>query len=166
MIGSLPNGTGVEIRGLGADDGGALLEFHARLSPATLYYRYLFQHGPLTEQEVDWFTHVDQHDRVALAAVIDGDLVGVARFDREPGTASAELACVVEDRWQGEGIGSLLLDQLVARANDEGITHLTGEISVTNPRMLGLMRRLGHGYQQDCDSGVVSARVALDAVPA
>ena len=156
----------VQVRELCATDGAALQAFHARLSPATVYYRYLFQHGPLTEAEVDWFTHVDQHARVALAAIVAGDLVGVVRYDREPGTTRAELACVVEDRWQGLGVGSLLLDALVARARAEGITHLTAEISAANGRMLALMRRLGHDYQQDMAVGVVDATVAITLVPA
>jgi GNAT superfamily N-acetyltransferase len=59
---------------------------------------------------------------VALASCVDG-----------------ELAVLVEDAWQGCGLGTRLLEELVARA---GRSRLTADVAYGNPRMLRLLRRL------------------------
>jgi GNAT superfamily N-acetyltransferase len=55
----------------------------------------------------------------------------------------AELAITVLDRWQGRGLGRVLLDAVADRARDEGITCLTAEVLSENRPMLGLLRRAG-----------------------
>jgi GNAT superfamily N-acetyltransferase len=154
------------IRPLGPDDMERLRAFHSRLSPDTVYSRFFYLHEELSDAEVVRFTHVDQRDRVALAATLGDDLVGVARFDRIPGTSSAELACVVEDRWQDHGIGTRLMALLVDRARAEGITHLVGEILATNGRMLALVHHAGIQYDDQRDGGYVTTDLTLAPSPA
>ena len=106
---------------------------------------------------------MDHHDHEALVAVApgSGQLVGVARFLRNPEEPDqAEAALTVIDSWQQRGLGTALLRELAQRAADEGIRHFTAEILAENRPMLTLARRLGPA-ETTFDGTTVSARIDL-----
>jgi RimJ/RimL family protein N-acetyltransferase len=158
----LRDGTAVIVRPMRDDDGDRLVAFHARLSPDSQRLRFFTPHPRLSSQEVDWFTHVDGHERVALVAEHGGDIVAVARFDRLPHSVVAEVAFVVCDDHQGRGLGTLLLDRLATRAREEGITHLVAETLPENARMLRVLRNFTPAATSRMSDGVVHVTVPLD----
>jgi len=84
----LESGTTLLLRPIRAQDEGKLLRFHGHLSPESIYTRYFSFHPELSPVEVEHLTHVDYIDRLALV-IEDGDeLVGVARYERYPGTST------------------------------------------------------------------------------
>jgi GNAT superfamily N-acetyltransferase len=94
---------------------------------------------------------VDHHDHEALVAIdpVTGNGVGVARFVRVS-DGVAECAVVVADDWQGRGLATELLDQLVERAQEEGVERFTAIVLAENAEALRLLERLGdtvrHSY--------------------
>jgi len=123
----LRDGSTVVIAPMAEDHAEGLVRFHRRLSPDTVYRRFFTFHPELTPGEVEWFTHVDHQRREAFVALADGDIVAVARFDRGPDPATAEVAFVVADEWQCRGLGTLLFDHLAGRAWALGVRTLTAE---------------------------------------
>jgi GNAT superfamily N-acetyltransferase len=113
--------------------------------------------------EVDRFVHVDHHDREALVAISDDDIVAVARFDRLPGTTGAEVAFVVADAWQGLGLGTRMYAALADRARREGIQQLIAETLGDNRRMLAVFHHTGRVVRTSMDAGVI--RLVLDVEP-
>jgi L-amino acid N-acyltransferase YncA len=70
-------------------------------------------------------------------------VVGVARYDRSPADpAVAEFAILVEDAWQGVGLGRQLLGELVRLAALRGVRTLTATVQPDNAAVIGLIRRL------------------------
>ncbi|MGY1710494.1 GNAT family N-acetyltransferase [Geodermatophilus sp. SYSU D00758] len=130
-----------------------------RLSPDTVYRRF---HAPLRCLPAGWLhrlVHVDHDRREALVAVVGGEVVGVARYDRSPADpATADLAVVVEDAWQGVGVGRQLLAELTDLAARRGIATLTASIQADNERALGLARRLLPAASLTPDDGVQALR--------
>jgi GNAT superfamily N-acetyltransferase len=79
---------------------------------------------PGTEKEIDYFLNVDFVSHVALVAVLDeggrSAIVGGGRYIvLQPGTA--EVAFVVIDQRQGQGIGGALMKHLPAIARQAGL---------------------------------------------
>ncbi len=70
----------------------------------------------------------------ALVACVDGETVGIARYDRAADSQEAELGIIIEDRWQSRGLGRLLARQLASIAMCQGIPAF-------NARVLGENRR-------------------------
>src|SRR5690242_16218861 len=103
----LTDGGTAHVRPIVPQDAPLLEEFHSRLSERTIYYRFFSAKRKLSEQEVRRFTQVDYDDRVALVAMIGGQLVGVARYDRHNDTDGG-VAFVVVDALQRRRIGSVL----------------------------------------------------------
>jgi RimJ/RimL family protein N-acetyltransferase len=161
----LRDGTPVALRPMRDDDGERLLRFHHSLSAETQYLRFFGAHPSLSEREVEWFTHVDHRHREAIVAELDGDLLGVARLDRLPaGTGvgrEAEVAFVVADRAQGQGLGHQLLAALVIRARQLGLACLVADTLPHNRKMLAVFRRSGLPTTRRFEDGVVRVTMAL-----
>src|SRR4029077_15901841 len=96
-------------------DGELLRRLFYRLSPETVYRRF---HSPIVRPEQarpDRLLDLDHHDREAVVALDGGEIVGVARYFRQPGADTAEVAVVVADAWQGQGLATRLLGLLDER---------------------------------------------------
>jgi RimJ/RimL family protein N-acetyltransferase len=149
------------LRPIRSDDALALIDFHRDLSPQSVYRRFFSVHPRLSPAEVERFTCVDAVDRLALVAEDDGRLIAVGRYDREPGTPEAEVAFVVADRFQHQGIAPLLLDALAAAAWPRGIRTFTAIVLPENRDMLDVFRHSGFVVETVLDDGVVTVRLAL-----
>src|SRR5664279_3624769 len=117
-------------------DAEGLVVFHAGLSPRSVYRRYFFSHPKLSPMEIDRFTRVDYRDRLALVVEDHGNLIGVARYERQVGTTAAEVAFVVGDAFQHHGIGTVLLTRLAEAAWTTGIRSFEAETLSENRAML------------------------------
>ena len=115
-----------------ADTGRLLAMFH-RLSAETIYRRFFTLLPSPPPAALRRLVTVDHHDREALVAVHDTDIVAVARWDRiAAGSPEAEIAVVVEDAWQHRGLGHFLMRRLVTEAAQHGITFLTASVLTDN----------------------------------
>jgi GNAT superfamily N-acetyltransferase len=159
----LSDGVPVSIRPIRPDDGTALAAFHDGLSEETVYRRFFSFKPHLTDGDVDRFVHVDYRDRMAFVAVLGGRLIGVARYERLPGTEDAEVAFVVADAHQGRGLGTLFLQHLAAAARDCGITGFIAETLAVNRGMLAVFRAAGFREETSREREVVT--VLLDIRP-
>jgi L-amino acid N-acyltransferase YncA len=54
-----------------------------------------------------------------------------------------EVAVTVDDAWQGRGLGTLLLQRILARARDEGHVTVRAEVLSENTRSRAMLRRAG-----------------------
>jgi GNAT superfamily N-acetyltransferase len=145
----------VATRPVRADDDVRLERMWPRMSPDTVYRRF---HSPvrgLPRATVRHLVEVDHDLREAVVAEVGAEVVGVARYDRSPADpAGAEFAVVVEDAWQGVGVGRQLLVELTALAARRGVERLTATVQLDNDRMVWLIRRLLPGSRLVRDSGV------------
>ena len=151
------------VRAIRPDDAPGLAEAFEQLSETSRYRRFFMVKPRLSERSLAFFTDVDHHDHEALVAVApgSGQLVGVARFIRNPAEPDqADVAVTVIDSWQQRGLGTALLRELAQRASEEGIRHFTAEILAENRPMLTLARRLGPA-ETASHGTTVSARIDL-----
>src|SRR5687767_4963675 len=80
-----------------------------RLSPDTVLRRFHAPVRQLPDESVRRLVTVDHDLREAMVAVVGGEVVGVARYDRpQADPSTAEIVVVVEDGWQGVGLGRQL----------------------------------------------------------
>lgn len=124
-------------------------EGYEHLSLETRNHRFLASVPHLTDEMLDHLVdEVDQIDHVALALfVLDEDNVGepagVARMIRYPDRPSAaDLAVTVIDKWQGRGVATALLGELM-RVRPKGVTRIITTVARDNPASLAMLRRLG-----------------------
>jgi GNAT superfamily N-acetyltransferase len=157
----LRDGTIVLIRPIEAGDAPGLVAFHETLSFETIRRRFFGAHPHLSEAEAQRFATVDHHDREALVAELDGELIAVGRYERRPGDATAEVAFVVTDAWQGRGLAPILLQGLAARARIVGITRFVAETLSENRAMLSVFSHSGLPTTTTTSRGVVDVSMKL-----
>jgi len=160
----------VATRPVRPEDRTLLYRMWPRLSRDTVYRRFHAPVRTLPDDAVRHLVTVDHDLREAVVAVVGGEVVGVARYDRSPlDPSSAEFAILVEDAWQGVGLGRQLLLELIALAGRRGIATLTATVQRDNDRVIGLIRQLlpGSVFRDDDDVlAVESPLPAPDRVPA
>ncbi|MGH8871390.1 MAG: GNAT family N-acetyltransferase [Acidimicrobiia bacterium] len=152
---ALRDGGGARIRPIKHDDGPLLVEFFERLGPESRYFRFFRIKKTLEPKEVEFFTHVDYSDRMALIAVLDRRMIGLASYDRERGDpGTAEVAFAVADEHQGRGIGTQLLQLLTTHARSHGVERFEAFVLPENRQMMRLFRNSGYELTRTIDEGV------------
>src|ERR671918_626223 len=68
------------IRPMRAEDRELLVEFYARVSDQSKYYRFFSPMPELSEKDLTRFTRVDHRDRVALILLVAGQMIAVGRY--------------------------------------------------------------------------------------
>ena len=152
----------VATRPIRPDDRARFCRLWPRLSAETVYRRF---HAPvhrLPDETVRYLVTVDHDLREAVVAEMGDEVIGVARYDRlraDPSTA--EIAVVVEDAWQGMGLGRQLVLEIAGLAARRGVRTLIGIVQADNDRMLSLIRQLFPGSTFELDEGIVEVRSRL-----
>jgi len=164
VLEQLRNGQAIEIRALRPDDRDALLAAADRTSDRSLYRRFFGVRREFSDEEVASFVEVDFTDEVALIAVSRASgrevIAGGGRYIIvHPGTA--ELAFIVVDEFQGQGIASTLLRHLTALARAAGVGQFVAEVLPDNTAMLKVFERSGLTEQRTRDGGVVHVTLQL-----
>src|SRR5258708_6694317 len=117
-----------------------------RASTQSLQRRFFAPKKGFSEQEIAFFMNIDFENHVALIAQIDEDgrpaIAGGGRYIVvRPG--QAEIAFVVVDAYQGQGIGTMLMRHLAILAHDAGLKELIAEVLPENTAMLKVFRKFG-----------------------
>ena len=145
---ALRDGTRLALRCIEPDDKQRLRDGVKHYSPQTLYRRFFAPVTELSPEQLKFLTEVDQVDHVAWI-VVDEDHpefpgIGVARWVRlTDAPAIAETALIVQDAYQGRGIGTLLFAVLNETACAGGVTTLRSLVLGENNRFIATL--VGYG---------------------
>lgn len=149
----------VRIRPIRPDDEPLLVALFQRLSPRSVYRRFLSPRSSLPAAWYHAFANVDYARRFALVAERDApagvELVGVARYEPTDAPDTAEIAIVVDDAWQGRGLGRDLLERLLDEGEARGIRRFRADVLGENRPMLALLAQATHIESQRLSSGVI-----------
>jgi acyl-CoA synthetase (NDP forming)/GNAT superfamily N-acetyltransferase len=158
----------VHLRPILPSDADALVALHDRLSARTRYLRYFGPHPHLSPREIEHFTVVDHHARVAFIALLGDEIIAVGRYEgmSAAGAAGAggpaEIAFVVRDDHQGRGLGSILLEHLTAAARERGVRRFEAEVLAENSQMVRVFRDAGYQVSRAFEEGVVHLEFDVD----
>jgi len=137
----------VTVRPILPQDAELLQSFFRNLSDGSRWNRFHRALHELPLNLLNQFTNVDYDTHLALLAEVFADgrevILGESRYVRGEDPTCAEFAITVDDRWQGKGLGRLLLGLLEGRATAEGIEMLLGRTFPGNIAMQALARKAG-----------------------
>lgn len=145
------------------EDADALRRMFFRLSPETVYRRFFRPVREPSARDLEYLAGVDHDRREALVAEVDGEIVGVARYDHAAGRPGneAEIAVVVEDAWQHHGLGQRLMRRLALLAAERGIDTFTADVLAGNRAAVHLLRTLSPEADVHLDAGELVVRAPL-----
>lgn len=158
------DGRKLQLRLIQAADADRLVDFFYLLSPESRWRRFHIATEHLDQATVqaraegfatvdNWqqggavvALYCDQRSDHEVAGDASGQIVGVARLartDTQGSGLAAEIAFVVRDDFQQQGVGHALLQQLVRLARQMEITHLHADIQADNAPALRILKKLG-----------------------
>ena len=157
MFFELDGGARVLIRPIEPGDKDRLVTGLSRLSDESIRKRFLAAKPRFSRSELRYLTEVDGVNHIALVAVLaddPGQLVAVARCVRLPDRpATAEMAIVVGDPWQGQGLGRELAQRLADAARAAGIRRFAATMLGDNEAARRLMRTFSRRLEEGRVSG-------------
>jgi acetate---CoA ligase (ADP-forming) len=164
----LRDGSTVHVRPVRAEDAAAVQVFFKGLSPKSIALRF-FSSFPDLDRAVRWATQVDDQHRYGLIATssADGRVVAHAGWEREPDHPErAEVAFAIADAMQHNGLGTILLGQLIQAADQVGVAVLSAEVLHQNHRMLHVFRDGGFPLTIRTIPGVILVELSTSRSPA
>lgn len=146
-------GAALCIRPLRPDDREREVAFVNALSERSRYFRLFTPLRFLPRHLIDQLMDIDYRQRMAFVATTQQNgveqFVGVARYGETDQPGVAELGVSVADAWQRCGVASLLIQQLICYAREQGVHQLTGQVMPDNQAMVALARRLAFTVSYD-----------------
>ncbi|WP_420645015.1 GNAT family N-acetyltransferase [Candidatus Leptofilum sp.] len=146
------------------EDVDLIMAMHERLSDASLHKRYHRPWRP-SRDNMAWVCKLHGENGRLLVAELPGSnpqIVGMAYYVAAD-AQTAEAAFLVEDRFQGQGLGKQLVQALVRQAVAQGICFFDAYVLTSNRSMLHLLQRTGKLVYQKLDMGTYEMRVRLAA---
>ncbi|MFG3321327.1 GNAT family N-acetyltransferase [Streptomyces sp. NPDC048171] len=129
---------------------------HRRCSPQTLWSRY---HRAMADPRTYVPTLLSRPGSVHLAALsVTGRIVAVGHL--MPDNTAVEAALLVEDSWQGRGLGTRLLQHLGEHARAGDWTTVYGLFLAGDERIDAMLRHAPVPVQRRGEGGAVTASVS------
>jgi succinyl-CoA synthetase alpha subunit len=153
----------VHIRPVTAEDGDGIRALHGRASDRSIYLRFFTVSRATAESYVAKLTRPSGPAHHALAACVHGEIAGVASFERLDDD-QAEIALIVADDCQHEGIGMLLLEHLASAARRAGVRRFVADVLTENRVMTALLRDVGFVMDSVTEQDTTRVVLTLDPV--
>jgi len=155
---TLSDGRPVTIRPIRPEDEPLIVAFHQTLSEESIYFRYFHLiklQARIAHERLTRICFIDYDREMALVAEYQNpetgerSILGVARLSRLHGLNEAEFGMLINDQYQGQGLGTELLRSLVAVAKAEALTQISADILPENGAMQRLCQKLEFTLQRD-----------------
>jgi RimJ/RimL family protein N-acetyltransferase len=156
----LTDGAEVVLRAATAADAPLVAALHARCSPHTRAMRSLSTRPVLTAAVLQQLIGADGSTSVLAMTTDGGAAVGLANLVGT-GSGTAEVALLVEDLWQGRGVGTALARNLVELARIDQLTEFTAVSQAGNGALTRVLRRAGLRPRGRLEGGALCVRAAL-----
>ncbi|MEZ5446898.1 MAG: GNAT family N-acetyltransferase [Gammaproteobacteria bacterium] len=164
---TLRDGRHIILRAIRPDDAVALRSAFERLSGEARLTRFMAPMKQLPVEMLERAVNPSPGEEVALVAVSADDggtntIVAGGRYIADARNETAEFAVTVANEWQGLGLATALLKELIRRGRAQGLRFIEGYVLARNRPMLECARRLGFEVVTDAgDPGTLRVRLQL-----
>ena len=166
----MKNGQTVTMRPIRAEDEPLMVKFHEGLSDRSVYMRY-FQRVKLSTRtahhRLSRVCFLDYDREFALLAEVrnphsdDRRIVAVATLVKSPQKSEGEVAVLITDDCQRQGLGKELIRRLIGFAQDEGLRRVVASTMLDNLGMSAVFEKLGFQLSTDFEEQLVNATLSL-----
>lgn len=145
----LKDNTIVQLRPIHPSDGDHAQDFKEKLSPESIYDRFLGYAPKMSPAIIEYMTVIDYKKHMAVIAEtrIDDqkEIIGVGRIAKD-GKNEAEFSIIIADAWHGNGLGSIMTDYMLCIAKDLGYQKIYSLVFTRNQRMLEILKHDGFSF--------------------
>lgn len=161
---TLNDGTKATLRPIRPEDEPLMEKMLDYISTSSLYYRFFGFVPKVTHEWMSRFTHIDYDREIAIVAMIENEegeeeMTAVVRIIEDAWGESAEYAILVADKWQGKGLGNILMDYILQIARERHIGKVVASVLPTNAGMIHMFEKRGFKFDK---SGLEIYEVELE----
>lgn len=172
--GNYPIDSEKEVRTVGAkqlilrpvrpNDDDKLSSFFYSLSETTIYKRYLHVVNRFTSKDVSEMVNVDYEKEMSLVLVVhergfEPQIQGIAQYFEPDADGFSETAFLISDVWQGQGLGTAMMERLVEFARKNGVQGFTASLQGANHSMLSLFHKTGYHVEAELTGDTYEVRM-------
>ncbi|KPQ44376.1 MAG: acetate-CoA ligase subunit beta [Candidatus Methanoperedens nitroreducens] len=160
----LRDGRTVILRPIKPEDEPLWIEMFRNFSQESIHFR-LFQTviGPVAHEYSARYCNIDYDRELAIVAEIEDEgkrkMLGVVRLNIDPAENAGELSFIVADPWQGQGLGSKMVDYMIEICRDKQLEKISAVMLSDNYRAIKLFQEMGFTIES-LDDG--TQRAVLD----
>lgn len=158
-------GLKIFLRPVKITDEHSLKDFFYSLSGDSMYHRFISIRADMHHDRIQQFVVIDYtKEMVILAAEQEGDkevITGMGQYFINENTHTAEVAFLVRDEYQGQGIGTELLLYLTYLAKKNGLHGFTAEVLEDNKPMLQIFENAGFEIEKHAEAGMYALAMSF-----
>ncbi len=141
------NGLQVRFRAIKPSDEEEMRHLFYRFSDEAVYYRYFTSIKTMPHTKMQEYVNVDYNHVMSIVGLIyepgQGTIISEARYVKEPRRAWADVAFIVDEKFNGLGIASYMYQNLIRLAKDRGIQGFTADVLSSNQGMMKVFEKGG-----------------------
>jgi acyl-CoA hydrolase len=160
-------GLKVRFRAIKPSDEEAMRRLFYRFSNTAVYRRFLFPISTMPHDKIQEYVNVD-YSRVMSVVALAGEpdqekIIAEARYATDDQSAYANLAFIVDDKYQGRGIATYLYQMLIRLAKERGLKGFTAEVLPANQEMMKVFEKGELPVNTRVESGLYRLTIPFDA---
>ncbi len=159
-------GVRVRFRAIRPSDEEEMRRLFYRFSDEAVYYRYFSPIRAMPHSRMQQYVNVDYRRVVSVVGLVgdvgSGRIVAEGRFSRGRNDFWAEVAFIVDEKYQGLGIATFLYRMLIRLAKERGIQGFLAEVLASNRAMMKVFEKGGLPFEAKLDHGVYELTVPFD----
>jgi GNAT superfamily N-acetyltransferase len=162
-------GIEVRFRGIKPSDEEEMRRLFYRFSDMAVYYRYFGHIAAMPHTKTQEYVNVDWNHTMSVVGLVDeanhGRVIAEARFIKIPLGPYAEVVFVVDEKYQGLGIGTYLFKMLIRLAKERGVQGFTADVLFSNIGMMKVFKKGELPVKATLENGVYELTIPFDTKP-
>lgn len=148
------SGLKILLRPIRINDESLLRNFYYSLSESTVYKRFMSPRRDMPHEKLQqFFVVIDYTKEMVMLAVSKHKgqefITGVGQYRGRTDSHTAEVAVMVHDEYQNQGIGTALLTHLTYIAKKQGLLGFSAEVLKENRVMMHLFEKIGFSIEKE-----------------
>jgi acyl-CoA hydrolase/GNAT superfamily N-acetyltransferase len=163
------DGLRVRFRAIKPSDEEAMRRLFYRFSNQTVLRRFFYPISTMPHNKMQEYVNVDYSHMMSVVALVrksgQETIIAEARYAKDEQSAIGELAFVVDEKYQGIGIGSYLYEMLIRLAQDRGLKGFSAEVLQANQSMMKVFEKGQFPVNARVEDGLLRLTIAFDEQP-
>ena len=151
-------GITLRFRGIRPSDEAPMRRFFYRCSDEMIYYRFFYSIKTMDHDKMQEYVNVDYSSELSIVGLSgksdDERIVAEGRLFRNERSNYGEVAFLIQDDFQGIGVGSYMLSLFISEARDQGMDGFTAEVIAENQAMIRVFEKAELTMDARLENGV------------
>ena len=159
-------GLKAHIRVIQPTDESMIRDLFYALSKSSVYFRYFSPRTSMPHDNLREYVSLSEDKGLSLVVTTGpyerSRIIAEARYAREDPNEFPQIAFMVDEKFQGRGIATFLVNYLMEIAKERGIEGLQADVLLTNEAMLHVMGKTPYTMHKTVSDGMVSLKFRFD----